>query len=125
MKKQKIFYSLLLMSLLAFINIIKVDASVLPYFLVDSSECQELFGPGSMEILRTVMTIIRWVIPLVLIALVAFDFVKAVTGNNPTGDLNKAVSNTIKRLIIAAIIFLFPDVLNLLLKIINSSTCGL
>lgn len=76
-----------------------------------------------MPILRIViylLKIFQWVIPVILIALVTFDFVKSITANDEK-NMNKAKDVAVKRLIYAVIIFLVPAIVRFTFKIIGNS----
>lgn len=122
---KKTFYSLLLLTIF-FTYTIKVNAlTSISFFADTATDCQEMFGEGSMSILRTIISIIRWAVPIALIFTTSLDFLKAVTGGKPDSDLKASTKKALTRVIIALLIFLFPGILNLLLEMINSSTCGL
>lgn len=116
MKKRIYFLSVLL--IMMFLGILIVDAAPV-------TKCEELFGPKSMEIIRTVFTIMRWAVPFVLIALCSFDFASVITSGKADTEMKTATQRSLKRAVAALLIFLVPNILNLLLKLIDSSTCGL
>ena len=66
-------------------------------------------------ILKTVVAvvkIVRWVVPILLIVLITFDLVKAMTGNIDDKEKKEAFSKMVKRIIYALIVFLVPTLIN-------------
>lgn len=91
--------------------------------LLHYSSCESLFEDESsknlLKMVKTVITIIKIAIPILLTGLGITDFVKAVFSNKED-DMKKAQEKFIKRIIIAVCIFLVPSLLQLILKIANS-----
>ena len=76
-----------------------------------------------MPILRIViylLKIFQWAIPIILIALVTFDFVKSITASDEK-MMEKAKNVAVKRLIYAVIIFLVPVIIRFTFKILGNS----
>ncbi len=66
-------------------------------------------------ILKTVVEvvkIVRLVVPILLIVLITFDLVKAMTGNIDDKEKKEAFSKMVKRIIYALIVFLVPTLIN-------------
>lgn len=63
-------------------------------------------------------------IPLLIIGLSMFDFIKAIVGKDDK-DLKKAFNRLLKRLALAVVFFFLPMLINYFLEIIgtNSSVC--
>ena len=114
MTKKIYFLSILL--IVMFLGIQNVNAA---------TQCEELFGPSTMSFIRTIFTIIRWAAPFTLIALCSIDFASVITSGNADTQMKTATQRALKRAVAALLIFLIPDLLNLLLSLINSSTCGI
>ena len=74
--------------------------------------------------IRTVFHYIKIIIPLIIVGISAFEFIKAV-GSKDEKDLKKAVENVIKRMIWAVVIFLLPTLIETLLGLleVDSSIC--
>ena len=70
-------------------------------------------------------TVILVVIPVLLVVLIILDFVKAVAASDEK-QMNKAVSNAIKRVAIGVAIFFLPLLVDFILKLagIASGTCS-
>lgn len=98
-------------------DIIKKDEGFLQY-----ATCESLFGDEGgedlLELLKTIVNLIRISIPLLLLALGVVDFSKAVFAGSEE-DMKKAQKKFMKRLIIGICIFLVPTVLKVVLNIGN------
>ena len=68
--------------------------------------------------IKTLINIVRFVIPIGLILFLAFDFFKNVIANKEE-DMKKNVMLAIKRLLYAAIIFLIPAIVNFIMIILG------
>ena len=95
--------------------------------------CDELFGNNSelKDLLKNLIMAVKILIPIILLVLGSLDFAQAVFSSNEDG-IKKAQQKFIKRLIIAVVIFLIPNILKLLLTIahsvwpaIDADLCGL
>ncbi len=93
-------------------------------------DCEGLLGEELREKLNFYMTIVRILIPIVVIALGAVDFASAVLASDED-KMKKAQARFIKRLIIGVAIFFVPTIINIILDIfnsvwtnINNDTCG-
>ena len=88
--------------------------------------CTEYIGTELYDILRDVYIIIRIAVPVLTTLLITVDFAKAVMAQEQN-DMEKAKSNAIKRLIIGLAIFIVPDLLDIVLKLVGiaSGTCGI
>lgn len=94
---------------------------VVKQFADTSVVCQGNFG----AFLKQMFSLIKFAVPILIIGLSVMDFIKALTAQK-NEELNKASGKLIKRLIIGAIIFVLPTIIDYLLKIagVTSSTCG-
>ncbi len=83
--------------------------------------CTGSFG----DFLKQIFHFIKIVIPILIIVLSIVDFVKAMLAQKQD-EIKAAVSKFGKRLIIGAIIFVLPTLIDFLLNIaqISSETCG-
>lgn len=88
----------------------------------DSLEC-EAWG-NTLKDIQNVFDFCKIVIPLLIIGLSIFDFIKAITGKDEK-DLKKAFNRLMKRLALAIVFFFLPVILNFLLELIgtNSDVC--
>ena len=72
-----------------------------------------------VSIIKFVINLIRWAIPIILIILCILDLAKIVTAGNVDDKLKKEVTNKVAtRIIFAVIIFLVPTIVRLLFKLI-------
>ena len=74
--------------------------------------------------LQNVFDFVKIVVPLLIIGLSTYDFIKAVTAKDDKG-LKKAFQILLKRLVYAIILFFLPVLINLLLELVavNSNVC--
>lgn len=95
-------------------------------FNVYASDGCSLLSTSQVEILQEIFTIIRIVVPCLVVVLVVKDFAQAVMAQKDD-EIKKAQTTAIKRLVIGIIIFLIPTVVNVVLNLIgnNLSTCGI
>ena len=98
------------------------------------SSCKELLGGENstelVDLLKNIVTVVKVLIPLILISLGTLDFAKAVFSNEDT--MKKCQKKFIQRIIIAIVIFLIPSLLKVLLTLadsiwgnISSDLCGI
>ena len=88
----------------------------------DSLRCTDL---GMVkEDLQKVFDFLKIVIPLLIIGLSTFDFIKAITGKDDK-DVKKAFNRFLKRLVLAIVFFFLPVLINLLLDVfmIDNEVC--
>ena len=72
-----------------------------------------------IRILVTVIKIVRWVIPIILILLISFDLYKVMASNPDDKTKKTALEKVVKRLIYTLIIFLIPTIINFTFKTID------
>ena len=87
-------------------------------------DCKALLGGDGtntslVDLLKTGLNVIKIIVPIILIVLGSLDFAQAVFASNEDA-IKKAQSKFVKRLIIAAVIFLIPSVLKVILQLANS-----
>ena len=100
------------------------------------ANCEELFGGDSgntdlLNMLKLLVSITKILIPVILLVLGSLDFAKAIFAQDE-GEIKKAQSKFIKRVIIAVVIFLIPSILQAILTIahgiwpdIDPNLCGI
>jgi len=71
--------------------------------------------------MQNVFNFIKIVVPLLVIGLSSFDFIKAITGKNDR-DIKKAFNRLLKRFLYAILLFFLPVILELLLDVIISDS---
>lgn len=86
---------------------------------------------GIIKILKIIVNIVKFIVPVILIVMGSLDFIQAIFAQDD-GAMKKAQGKFIKRVIIAVIIFLIPSALKLILTIahsiwpaISSDFCGI
>ena len=81
-----------------------------------------------LNILFLIRTALKWVciiIPIIIIVMTVMDMAKIVTAGDKTDDLKKkAISQTATRIVFAIVIFLVPELVNLIFNIIPIDTSG-
>ena len=88
----------------------------------DELNCNDL---GKFQVdLNNIFKFVKIVIPLLIIGLSTYDFIKGISSKDEKA-LKKAFSSLIKRIICAIVIFLLPTLIETFLKLvgINISTC--
>lgn len=91
------------------------------------AECDDLIGNNTVtgKMLNDAYNVIKFAVPIVLLAMSIMDFAKAIVGQNAE-DVKKASNTFIKRLIISILIFVVPTILNFILRdLIGIKTCYL
>ena len=88
---------------------------VVPVCVYAKDPCKVLFGNNTMKFMKDAYNILRFAVPIVLLALSSADFIKAVSAQN-ADDLQKAIKRLGSRLIIAILIFVLPTILYFLLN---------
>ena len=90
--------------------------------LLNISDCKDLLGGENstelIDLLKSIVTIVKVMIPLILITLGSLDFAKAIFSNEDS--MKKCQKKFIQRIIIAIVIFLIPSLLKVLLTLANS-----
>lgn len=92
--------------------------------------CEGIFGSLTDKkslayMLHKILNFMQFLGPILVIALSIMDLVKAVASNDKDA-LSKFLKTTAKRLIYAVILFIFPPVLDAILRLTNVyGTCGL
>ncbi|MDD4187626.1 MAG: hypothetical protein PHX04_02545 [Bacilli bacterium] len=128
--KHKYFYIyIFLCFLLCFIGINNVNAdslSISPALLNNDSEaaCTGLLGPELKKDLEQILKIIRIAGPLIVVILSSVEFIGAIA-NKDDDALKKCTQKLATRLILVAVLFFLPILLNILLSFIDQkyTTC--
>ena len=81
--------------------------------------CTGVFGAEFLDVLQNhIYAPIKWLTPILLIILTSVDFAKVVfTGKKD--DMTKVTNNFLKRAIAALIIFFAPDIVILIVDLVN------
>lgn len=87
--------------------------------IVKIEKCGDLINDELVKLLKSIVGIVRIIVPIILIALGIVDFGTAVFAGDED-KMKKSQSKFIRRLIIGAVIFIIPNVLKLILTIAHS-----
>lgn len=86
--------------------------------------CAGILGPTMTELIQNLFDLIQVAGPILLIIMTIIDLMKAVASGKD--ELKKLGEKTVKRVIYAALLFVFPPILNWLLQIFGLfGTCGI
>ncbi len=83
--------------------------------------CDEL--APIMRVIAYLINLFKWFIPIVLIVLIVFDFVKATIANDEK-KMNDAKNTVGKRILYALVIFLVPTIVSLIFKTLGGNIGG-
>lgn len=87
--------------------------------------CSDLFDNNFGKMLKQVLSIVRFAVPIIIIGLSVMDFIKAMS-TQAQEEMKKAINKLIRRIIIGVIIFLLPTILNFVLNLAGlEGTCGI
>ena len=90
-----------------------------------ATETLDCIALGELEEdLNNIFNFLKIILPLLVIGLSSFDFIKAIAGKD-NKDVKKAFNRLLKRLALAIVFFFLPMLIELLLKMffIDSTTC--
>ena len=73
-----------------------------------------------ISIIKTVLSIVQWAIPIILIVIGTFDMMKAVVASKED-EIKAAQKLLIKRVVYAVIIFLVPTLVYLVFNIVSNT----
>lgn len=73
-----------------------------------------------LVIVRAVINVIQWVVPVILILMGTIDLLQAVT-KGKEDEIKKGTSTLIKRAITAVIVFLVPVIVNVIMGFIGTT----
>ena len=73
-----------------------------------------------ISIIKTVLNIVRWAIPITLIVIGTFDMMKAVIASKED-EIKAAQKLLIKRVVYAVVIFLIPTIVYFVFNIVSST----
>lgn len=85
-----------------------------------------LFGGAFGAFLKDILSLIRFVVPLIILGLSIIDFIKATAAQNES-EIKKAATKLVQRMIVGVLIFVLPTLLEVILAIadIPYGTCGI
>lgn len=73
-----------------------------------------------ISIIKTVLSIVQWAIPIILIVIGTFDMMKAVVASKED-EIKAAQKLLIKRIVYAIIIFLIPTIVYFVFNIVSNT----
>lgn len=99
---------------------LKDDIAELCDYENDQSKTQQCrtFGERTLAWFFKIVNMIRYLVPVILILLGILDFIKTIATDDD-GEIKKAGTRFVKRLIAAALIFIVPLILQFILNIFN------
>ena len=107
-----------LLLLLIFVGIIFVSINV----FAANVTCDGVFADNFVNDMNNyVFKPIKWLTPVVLLILTSIDFAGVVFSGDKKG-MDKAKNNFLKRAVAALIIFFAPDIINLIVKVVNQES---
>ena len=86
-----------------------------------SASCEGVFGDALINEINEVFKFVKIIAPIVFLVLSSLDFAKVVFGDSKDG-MNKAKNNFLKRAVATLIIFFAPDIITLIMKLIDDET---
>lgn len=108
--------NILLITLFVFILGISFNVSAA------QATCSGVFDPAFLQILNDYVYVpIKWATPILLLLLTSLDFAKIVF-NGKKEDMDKAKTNFMKRFVAALIVFFAPDVIKLIVDLIQNNS---
>ena len=104
--------------LLIFVFVLGISVNV----SAETKECGYLIDTGFIDAMNNyVYTPIKIATPVILLVLTSFDFAKIVFAGKKE-DMDKAKNNFLKRFIAGVIIFFAPEIINLVVSLINDQS---
>ncbi len=114
--------------LIIFVGIIFVAINVSAVVVSDGGTsgggytCTGVFGDEFIEAMnKYIYTPIKYLTPIALLVLTSIDFAGVVFSGDKKG-MDKAKNNFLKRTVAALIIFFAPDIINLIVKLVNQQS---
>ena len=91
-----------------------------------TATCRTMIDPELRDTIQMFFNMFQIIIPVLILVLSAVDFLVAIAGSDDK-KMKEATGKLVKRLLLAALFFLLPAILNLLLGWVDStySTCGI
>ena len=84
----------------------------------DNIDCDNVFNGKFGTLLKDILSLIRFVVPIIILGLSIFDYIKAITAQDAM-EMKKASLKLAKRLVIGVIIFVLPTLLEVLLSLVG------
>ena len=84
--------------------------------------CKTLFGGKTGELLKDAYKLLKFLVPILLIAMSIKDFGTVIISQDNDG-MKKAINTFLKRLIVAVVILIAPTVIGYILKLLGIEGC--
>jgi hypothetical protein len=104
-----------------------IDATTSDIDLTTSElDCNGIFSGNFGTLLKDILSLLRFAVPILIIGLSTVDFVKSAAAQDQS-EIKKSANKLVKRLVIGILIFLLPTLLDLILDLagIEYGTCGI
>lgn len=86
--------------------------------MMTPTQCTEI--APIINIIKAVLNIVQWAIPIIIIVLGTFDLMKAVIASKED-EIKAAQKLLIKRVVYAIVIFLIPTIVHFVFNIVSSN----
>ena len=83
-----------------------------------NNSCNGVFGPDLINELKEIFKFVKIIAPIIFLVLTSLDFAKVVFSDSKDG-MDKAKNNFLKRAVATLIIFFAPDIITLIMQIID------
>lgn len=94
-------------------------------YVLDNDQCSTVFDEDTLDFLQQIFDIFKFLAPLLCISLSVVDFIKAAASQDKE-LLLKASKTALKRVILAAILFFIPTLINYFFDLVGwTGTCGI
>ncbi len=87
-----------------------------------SVECNGIFDGEFGKILKEILDLVKFVVPVLIIGLSIIDYMKALVAQKPE-EIKKATQRLVKRIIIGVLIFVLPTILEFVLDLASIGMC--
>ncbi len=93
---------------------------------IGKTDCTGIFQGGFGKFLKQIYSLIKFAVPIIILAFAIIDFLKAIAASDPA-EVKKAATKLVKRMVIGVAIFVLPTLLELLLAAagVEFGTCGI
>lgn len=90
-----------------------------------AKDCSSVFDPEVIKFLQQIFNVFKFAAPVLVLVYSTLDFVKAATSQDKEA-LQKAAKTALKRVLLAMLLFVIPELINFLFdKLKMSGTCGI
>lgn len=93
---------------------------------ISDTDCTGIFKGEFGKFLKQIYSLIKYVVPIIILAFAIIDFLKAIAAVDPA-EVKKAAIKLVKRMVIGVAILILPTLLELLLAAagVEFGTCGI